>query len=148
MMVALACKTAALMYRMAVVPWYKLSCRTRERRGSKPARDCPSLIHPEDEVHPLHMQVLERGTLTRTGTGTKPSYHAKPSPVAMQHPWHSTASLSISNQGKRRKGPVVCRRTGSWPANLSPATVVLCPCQHLPVSQPLLTSTFQFSLFL
>lgn len=33
----------------------------------------------------------------------------------------------------------------------SPAMVILCPrccCQHLPVFHPLLTSTFQFSLFL
>lgn len=27
---ALACRTAALMYRMAVAPWYKLSCKTRQ----------------------------------------------------------------------------------------------------------------------
>jgi len=35
LIVALACKTAALRYRMAVAPWYKLSCKTGEWHGSK-----------------------------------------------------------------------------------------------------------------
>lgn len=60
------------MYRMAVAPWYKLSCNAKEQQGSKAARDCPFLIRPEDEVHPVHVRVLKQQTRPDRGWNETP----------------------------------------------------------------------------